>query len=578
MSVRHQLSFNEVVATNRPIEGPTSVPPEETDVVIVGAGPVGLAAANLLGLYGVNTVLIERNRLSSDQPKAVIMDDEFLRLIHRLGTLQPLRPHLTSVPFGIHFYSPLGFELVKAEGFITPNGFANRNSVSQPMLEKILLQNLQRFNSVTTSYRQTAKALAQTDTEVQVAVEDEFGHERRISARFLLGCDGVHSFVRQSLNIAFKGMRLNEPHLVVDFAEFPDQSPFSRFFCDPRRPFNSILMPYGGRRIEFMLMEGDDRERIKSFDSIQRLVKQHTPYADVELKVVRSAVYGYSARVAERLQQHRAFLLGDAAHVMPPFGSSGMNTGARDANNLCWKIALVLKNLAGPEILDSYDPERRPHIESVVGYSVLVGRLANIRFWPLALLRDAFFATANLIPRVRRYFREMRYMPKSIITCGLIVTQQPRSSLVGRVFPRLTLRDGDTRPDFDDLCGEGFALIGIDVDHVALTKIADLPLWTKIKPACFNIRIDASVRQPGFVVDDDRQRKLLASHSGQIAVVRPDRYTAATATADEMQCRADFLGRKLGLLAQEQGLGFGRRDPRTIPELLRIHTEVAKLD
>jgi 3-(3-hydroxy-phenyl)propionate hydroxylase len=151
------------------------------------------------------------------------------------------------------------------------------------------------------------------------------------------------------------------------------------------------------------------------------LVKQDTLYADAELKVVRSAVYGYSARVAERLQQHRAFLLGDAAHVMPPFGSSGMNTGARDANNLCRKIALVLNNLADVEILDSYNPERRPQIESVVRYSVLVGRLANIRCWPLALIRDAFFATINISPRVQRYFREMRYMPKSIIARELIL-------------------------------------------------------------------------------------------------------------------------------------------------------------
>jgi 3-(3-hydroxy-phenyl)propionate hydroxylase len=552
MRVEHQLSFQEVVATNKPIEGPTSVLPEKTDVAIIGAGPVGLVAANLLGVYGVNTVLIERNRLSSDQPKAVIMDDEFLRLIHRLGTVEALRPHLTTVPFGVHFYSPLGFEIVKAEGFITPNGFPNRNSVSQPMLEKILLKSLQRLDSVTICYGHTAKELSQTDADVQVAVEDEFGHARRISARFLLGCDGVHSFVRESLNIAFEGLRLNEPHLVVDFAEFPDQSPFSRFFCDPRRPFNSILMPYGGRRIEFMLKDGDDRERIKSFESVQRLVKRHTPYADVELKVIRSAVYGYSARVAERLKQHRAFLLGDAAHVMPPFGSSGMNTGARDANNLCWKIALVINNLAGAEILDSYDPERRPQIESVVKYSVLVGRLANIRSWPLAMVRDAFFAAINLSPRVQRYFREMRYMPKSIITRGLIVTQQRRSSLVGRAFPRLTLLSGDAKLDFDDLCGKGFALIGIDINHVTLTKIAHLAPWTKIKPACFNVRVGTGP-QPGFAVDDDSHRKLLAPHSGEIAIVRPDRYIAAMATADELLCRADFFGRKLGLLSQGEG-------------------------
>jgi 3-(3-hydroxy-phenyl)propionate hydroxylase len=550
MNVRNQLSFEEVVATNKPVEGPTSVPPEETDVVIIGAGPVGLVAANLLGLYGVNTALIERNRLSSDQPKAVIMDDEFLRLIHRLGTLEALRPHLTSVPFGIHFYSPLGFELVKAGGFITPNGFPNRNSVSQPMLEKILLQNLQRFDSVTVCYRHTAKALLQTDSNIQVAAENEQRQERCISARVLLGCDGVHSFVRESLNIAFEGVRLNEPHLVVDFAEFPDQSPFSRFFCDPRRPFNSILMPYGGRRIEFMLMDGDDREHIKSFASIQRLVKRHTPYADVKLKVVRSAVYGYSARVAERLQKRRAFLLGDAAHVMPPFGSSGMNTGARDANNLCWKIALLLNNLADASILESYDPERRPHIDAVVRYSVLVGRLANIRSWPLAIARDAFFATANLIPGVKQYFREMRYMPKSVITRGLIVSHENRSSLVGRVFPRLALRNGDLTPDFDELCGKGFALIGIDVDHGTLTKVAHLSLWTKIKPAFVEIRFDGSARQGGFIVEDERQTKLLVPHTGEIAIVRPDRYTAAIATADEMLRRTDFFGRKIGLLSR----------------------------
>ena len=237
-----------------------------------------------------------------------------------------------------------------------------------------------------------------------------------------------------------------------------------------------------------------------------------------------------------------------------------MNTGARDANNLRWKIALVLNNLAGAEILESYDPERRPQIEAVVKYSVLVGRLANIRSWPLAIVRDAFFAAANLIPRVRRYFREMRYMPKSIITRGLIVTHRHGSSLVGRVFPRLTVRDGNVKRDFDELCGKGFALIGVDVDQDTLTKVSQLPAWTKIKPTCFNVRLDVSARGPGFALDDDRQRTLLAPHVGEIAIVRPDRYTAASVTADEMLSRIDVIGRKIGLLSQSQSLGL-RRPP-----------------
>jgi 3-(3-hydroxy-phenyl)propionate hydroxylase len=550
----NHLFFEEVVATNKPVRGPVSAPPGRTEVTIVGAGPIGLLAANLLGLYGVKTLLIERSASSSDQPKAVIMDDEFLRLIDRLELLDELRPHLTSVPFGIHFYSPLGFTLVKAEGFVTLNGFPNRNSVSQPMLEKILLQGAQRFDSVTICYERSAAAISQTSDWVQVRVEDNSGREIQVSSRFVLGCDGVHSFVRTSLDIGFEGVRLNEPHLVIDLAEFPDQSPFSRFFCNPRRPFNSILMPYGGRRIEFMLIEGDDREHIKSFDSIKTLVERHTPYAGIKLKVIRSAVYGYSARIAERLQNGRVFLLGDAAHVMPPFGSSGMNTGARDAHNLCWKLAAVLHQTAAAGVLDSYDAERRPQIESVVKYSVRVGRLANIRSWPAAILRDALFAIANLFPFVRRYFREMRYMPRPRIEHGMIVPDHRRWSLVGRMFPRLTLRGrAGGCPEFDELCGAGFALIGVDVGSTILAQVAALPVWAKLRPAVLAVRLTDRVdRRAGggleFFVEDARQRRALSPHSGEIVIIRPDRYVAAAATVDDIVRRTEVIARTIGLL------------------------------
>ena len=549
----NHLSFEEIVATNELVRGPVSEPPERTEVIIVGAGPIGLLAANLLGLYGVKTLLIERSASSSDQPKAVIMDDEFLRLIDRLELLDELRPHLTSVPFGIHFYSPLGFTLVKAEGFVTLNGFPNRNSVSQPMLEKILLRGVQRFDTVTICYEHSAAAISQTADWVQVRVEDKTGREIQVSSRFVLGCDGVHSLVRTSLDIGFEGVRLNEPHLVIDLAEFPDQSPFSRFFCDPRRPFNSILMPYGGRRIEFMLMEGDDREHIKSFDSIKSLMERHTPYADVKLRLIRSAVYGYSARIAECLQKGRVFLLGDAAHVMPPFGSSGMNAGARDANNLCWKLADVLHQRVAAGILDSYDPERRPQIEAVVKYSVRVGRLANIRSWPAAILRDALFAVANLFPFVRRYFREMRYMPRPRIDHGMIVPDHRRLSLVGRMFPRLTLRGAaGERPEFDKLCGIGFALIGVDVGSTILAEVADLPVWAEMRPAVLAVRLAEGVdRRDGmgleFVVEDDQQRRTLSPHAGEILIVRPDRYVAAAATVDDIVRCTEVVTRMIGL-------------------------------
>ncbi len=276
------LSLDEVRETNRPLAGPVGDLPDTIDVAIIGAGPVGLTAANLLGAQGISALVIEQNALTSDQPKAVIVDDEHMRLIDRMGLMDAVRPHLTATYFGIHFYSPLGFELVKAEGHLTPNGFGNRNSVSQPMLEKLLLEGTRRYPDIAVRYRCRLTGLSQQADGVALTLRNHDDAEKMVRAKFVLACDGANSFVRKALGITAEGKRIDEPHLVIDFAEFPDQSPFSRFFCHPARPFNSVLVPYGGRRIEFMLNPGDDREEIRSPESIRALVSGCTSPARME--------------------------------------------------------------------------------------------------------------------------------------------------------------------------------------------------------------------------------------------------------------------------------------------------------
>jgi len=491
--VEHRtLSLDEVRETNRPIAGPVGVVPDTADVVIVGAGPVGLTAANLLGTRGISTLVVEQNALTSDQPKAVIVDDEHMRLIDRMGLMEVARAHLTGTYFGIHFYSPLGFELVKADGFLTPNGYGNRNSVSQPMLEKLLLEGTLRYPSISVRFKCRLVGLTRQTDGIDLTLSNHDGAEKTLRAKFVLACDGANSFVRRSLRIAAEGKRIDEPHLVVDFAEFPDQSPYSRFFCHPTRPFNSILVPYGGRRIEFMLNPGEDKEKVKSPETIKAFVERHTPYKDYDLKIVRVAVYGFSARIAARMQEGRIFLLGDAAHVMPPFGAQGLNSGARDAANLTWKIAAVLRGEMGLKALESYDPERRTNVSETVAYSVRIGRLANIRFWPAALLRDAFFAAANLFPPVRRYFREMRYMPKPRLRAGLTVAHgQDDTSPVGYMFPRSILTtEGGVSVSIDGVIGHGFALVGVNVGPEALAEGARHPVWDKLRPTLISLSSD----------------------------------------------------------------------------------------
>ena len=334
----NHLSLDQIRELIKPISGPDGRGTKDADVLVVGAGPIGLTVANILGSLGVSTILLERNELTSDLPKALVIDDEYLRLLDSLDLLDDMEEHL-SPPFGIFFYSMRGKPVV-GQPFLTSNGFGNRAGLMQPVFEKKLLHGARRYPCLDLQYRSTVAGLDQDENGVRLKVV-RAGREHLVTGRFVLACDGARSFIRSAVNISFAGNRIDQPHLVVDLAEFPDRSPFSRFFCNPERPLNSVPAPYGGRRLEFMLNPGEDHYKIVTADSIRDLVDRHTPYKGTPLKIIRSVVYGFRERIAERMGSKRVFLLGDAAHVMPPFGAQAMNTGARDANNICWKIAAV---------------------------------------------------------------------------------------------------------------------------------------------------------------------------------------------------------------------------------------------
>jgi 3-(3-hydroxy-phenyl)propionate hydroxylase len=234
---------------------------------------------------------------------------------------------------------------------------------------------------------------------------------------------------------------------------------------------------------------------------------------------------------------------------MPPFGAQGLNSGARDAANITWKIAAALRGKVGLRALESYDSERRANVKETVDYSVRVGSLANIRSWPAALLRDAFFAIANLVPSVRRYFREMRYMPKPRLRGGLIVSHgQYGASPVGRMFPRPVLASDDAKgASFDALVGNDFALVGVNVSPEAVAEAARHPLWRKLQPTLISISSDnqffASTEGVHICHSTNAVTKAaLAVYDAQIAIVRPDRYVAGIARPDGLDAISSAFG------------------------------------
>jgi 3-(3-hydroxy-phenyl)propionate hydroxylase len=477
-------------------------------VIVVGAGPTGLSAANLLGLHGVRTLLIERNAATSDIPKGILIDDEYYRLFVKIGVAPALDVHL--VPeIGVHFFSPLGFALVKVDGFITPNGYPNRSATAQPLLEAALRDNLARYPSVDVAFGTALTALEQDTRGVRATIAG-----RDVECDYILGCDGAHSVVRQLSGLSFEGNAIDQPHVVIDVADDPDQVRYSRFFCHPSRPGNSVPAPFGGRRFEFMLLPGDDPAAILEDANLARLVAPIRRLG--EMKIIRRAVYVFHNRLVDRMRQGRVFVAGDAAHLMPPFGAQGMNSGGKDVSNLCWKLAAVLRGGAVPVLLDSYHVERHAHARAIIDLSVRIGRITNLRSWPLALLRDAAFGVANLFPPARRYFAQQRYVPRQRYADGFVLSDDRGGSFVGRMLPCPWIAGGDgPRRKLDADLGHGFALVGIGV-------IPDPVPWRALDPVSVSIG-----RPSGAMVQDHRFDAVVSVHAGQVLLVRPDRYIAA---------------------------------------------------
>lgn len=514
--------------------------PASAEVLIVGAGPTGLLAANLLALYGIDVVVVERNSGPVEEPRAIILDDEFSRVLATLGIEQALREHSFG-PVGVHYLSPLGFAILKVAGFVTPNGFANRTTIWQPKLEEVLAENLTGELGARLFFAHQLTGFSETQSGVSAETKDSTGTAQTIRARFLLAADGARSLVREQLGVQFEGFSAeDQPHAVVDVADDPDgRLPYTRFYCDPRRPCTCVPLPYGMRRFEFFLFPDEDPQAMLEPENLARLF---APYRDFSaVQVVRKAVYVFHSRLVDRMQSGNVFLLGDAAHLMPPFGAQGMNSGARDANNLAWKVSTVLRGGAEPAMLQSYDRERRDHVGKIISYSVRMGRLSNITSRLLALLRDGLFALLNVLPPVRDYFRSMRHMPRPDVSAGLVAG--PRGSavdgLIGRPVPNLALIHEDgSHASLDDVMGAGFAVVGIDAhcrleDTVRKIRMLD-PHANEVR-----IGIDSGTQ---YAPGGETGREWCRKYRGKILLVRPDRYIALAASVAELeQAMDEFL-------------------------------------
>ncbi|MER2135786.1 MAG: FAD-dependent monooxygenase [Arthrobacter sp.] len=488
----------------------------ETDVLVVGAGPIGMTVAALLADYGVNVVLAEKQAATSDSPRAISVTDETLRVMADIGVLQELVPEML-MDTGARYFGRRGQLLAEVRPGRPRLGHPGKSQFDQPVMESLLLEAVRRRPGIDLRFEAEVLSLKEYGSGVEALIS-QHGSVRRVRSKWVLACDGGKSPIRTRLGIALEGSTQAQQWIVVDIAGSKVKTEkFAEFHCNGTRPVVQVPGAKGRRRYEFMLLPGERAEDVTAPDFIAGLV---APYEAVEPENIRrAAVYVAHQRIAAEYRRGRVILAGDAAHLMPPFAGQALNAGVRDAANLAWKIAAQI-NGAPEALLDTYAAERRPHTADMVRLSHRIGQVVMATNPLAAAARDRLLAASSLVPPLNRWITQMRFLKQPHYTSGCLVppsreTSKPAAELVGRALAQPAVRNEDgSEHGLDAALGRG---------------------WSRLR-FLGGDRIEVAPAGAGFperrtvqVMDTEGVFRALPPGTGLI--IRPDRYVAAAFNA-----------------------------------------------
>ena len=460
--------------------------------------------------------MVDRAEKVFNLPRAIHFDAHVMRILQQAGLADQVLP-ATRIWKRSTFYGadqqPIRVHEWPQQ---RPQGWDEHYLFYQPALEELLRDNLGSLDTVQARFGLEAFDISQSDEAVTVRVRDgQSGRTEELTGRFLLAADGASSFVRSHHGIRLLDQGFDEAWMVIDVIceRQLGMAGESEMFCDPRRPATRIPGPGHHHRWEFMLLPGETPDSIQQPEAIADLL---APWVTTdEVQILRAAVYTFHALVAERWREDRAFLVGDAAHQTPVFLGQGLCHGIRDVHNLIWKIAAMVHGHPSQDLLDSFEAERRPHVETIITMAVNAGRDICLLDPAAAAERDARMrsaATAGKLPGTT-----FQGMPP--LSGGLFTHRG-----AGVLFPQPTVqtRAGQTGL-MDDVVGAAPCVVATrgpsrGLADLAATLGAQLVTVTD-KP------VAQCITAPAALAD------WMQAQGGDIAVIRPDRYVHAITTA-----------------------------------------------
>lgn len=486
------------------------------DVAVIGAGPIGLATACLLSDHGLNVVVLEQNPGLMDLPRAISVTDESLRVMDELGLLERFEGDVL-LDTGARYWGRNGQLLAETKPRPSRHGLAGKSQFDQPVMEEVLLQGAQernidlRFNTEVTGFQHAPDLVT-----VKLHGPDGDGE---IRTPWVLACDGGKSPSRERLGIPLDGSTQVEKWIVLDIIDSEEEvEMFADFHCNGTRPVVIVPGVKGRRRYEFMLLPEDNEATVAEPESIVKLV---APYETVRPEQIRrAAVYTAHQRIAAEYRRGRVVLVGDAAHLMPPFAGQALNAGMRDAANIAWKIAAVTRGEALETIVDTYEAERRPHAKQMVDLSHRIGQVVMSTSPVVTAIRDVAVKASGVAPRLKRYLTEMRFLAQPQFSVGVVAPAAkdlPKAvaELVGKPVPQPVVKhDGEGAPS------------GVRLDRVLGIG------WAEVRAVGPNTLEITPVGRDGEAVTVTREDDLLGELvPGVTLLVRPDRYVAAAYTS-----------------------------------------------